>query len=419
MKKRIVVVGGGFAGVNLVRSLANTVQFDITLIDRNNYNFFNPLIYQVATGFLEPSSISYPFRKLFGKKKNVHFWLGELEEICPEENKLKLSNGELEYDHLVMATGTQTNYFGLEKVKEHAIPMKTLDDALNMRNTLLQRIERATKLKNEEEKEEWVTMVIAGGGPTGVEIAGMFAEMRESIIRKEYPELAHVRGKIYLVNGGSSLLQPMSKKSQEYTLKTLRKSGVKVKLNTRVVDFDGERVSLKGGNYIRSKNLIWATGVTGIKFPGIPEEYYDRSNRLKTDAYNKVKGTSNIYAIGDACIQDHEEKYPEGHPQLAQVAIQQGKNLANNLRRGNTGQEPQPFQYQDKGIMAIMGKSKAVADLPKSHFQGLIAWLLWSGIHLFSLINRYDRLRTFYNWSISYFTNNQDLRMIIRPKEKI
>lgn len=419
MKKRIVVVGGGFAGVNLVRCLANTVQFDITLIDRNNYNFFNPLIYQVATGFLEPSSISYPFRKLFGKKQNIHFWLGELEEVYPEENKLKLSNGELEYDYLVIASGTQTNYFGLEKVKQHAIPMKTLDDALNMRNTLLQRIERATKLKNEEEKEEWVTMVIAGGGPTGVEIAGMFAEMRESIIRKEYPELAHVKGKIYLVNGGNSLLEPMSKKSQEYTLRTLRKLGVKVKLNTRVVDFDGERVSLKGGADIRSKNLIWATGVTGIKFPGIPDEYYDRSNRLKTDAYNKIEGSKNIYAIGDACIQDHEEAYPEGHPQLAQVAIQQGKNLANNFSRMNTGKEAQPFQYQDKGIMAIMGKSKAVADLPKSHFQGFIAWLIWSGIHLFSLINRYDRLRTFYNWSISYFTNNQDLRMIIRPKEKI
>lgn len=421
MKKRIAIIGGGFAGVNLSRRLERNKDFDITLVDKNNYNFFPPLIYQVATGFLEPSSISYPFRKLFSGRQNVHFWLGELEEVLPEQNKLILSNGELEYDYLVMATGTRTNYFGLDSIKENAIPMKTLDDALNMRNTLLQRIERATKTPDKKEREKWVTMVIAGGGPTGVEIAGMFAEMRASIIRKEYPELTNIYGKIYLVNGADRLLKPMGKKSQEYTYNELKEMGVEIMLNSRVTGFDGEKVSLKDGSFIESKNLIWATGVTGITFPGIPEEVYARGNRLKVDAHNTVEGMNNIYAVGDACIQFTDEGFPEGHPQLAQVAIQQGDTLAKNFCRMACRKKPKPFHYKDKGIMAIIGRSKAVADIPKPdlHFDGFPAWLMWSFIHLFSLINRRDRWRTFYNWSIAYFTRNQDLRMIIRPKEKL
>lgn len=421
MKKKLVIIGGGFAGVNLARHLESCPEYEITLVDRNNYNFFPPLLYQVATGFLEPSSISYPFRTLFRGKKNVHFWLGHLEEVKPKENKVILSDGELSYDYLVMATGTRTNYFGLEDIKKNAIPMKTLDDALNMRNTLLQRMEMATKAKTRKEKKEWVTMVIAGGGPTGVEVAGMFAEMRASIISKEYPELTDVFGKIYLVNSDETLLAPFREKSQKYTIEELKKMGVELVFGTRVSGFDGERVSLSNGSYIKSKNLIWATGVKGMVFPGIPSEVYERGNRMKVDAFNKVEGLENIYALGDIAIQKTDKNYPEGHPQLAQVAIQQGRNMALNFKRMVKNQELHPFHYTDKGIMAIIGRSKAVADLPKPHwhFDGLPAWLMWSFIHLFSLINRYDRLRTFYNWAIAYFTRNQDLRMIIRPRKEL
>jgi len=417
-KKKIVIIGGGFAGINLIKALNKTNQFHITLVDKNNYNFFPPLLYQVATGFLEPSSISYPFRTFFRNKKEVTFWMGEFLEVIQGENKVKLSNGELEYDYLVLATGTETNYFGLENIKKHAIPMKTLNDALNMRNTILERVECATKCSSEAEKEELITMVIAGGGPTGVEVSGVLAEMSKSIINHEYPELKNVKAKIYLVNGGNTLLAPMSEKSQKYTYHAIKRLGVKVLLNTRVVDYDGENVFFKNGKSIKSRNLIWATGVTAMVFPGIAKECYERGNRLTTNEYNKIVGTENIYAIGDTSIQHTDPAYPEGHPQLAQVAIQQGKQLAKNLVNSNKGKAISPFKYTNKGSMAIIGKTKAVADLPKMHLNGFSAWVIWLVVHLFSLINHYDRLRTFFNWSIDFFTKNQDLRMIIRPKNK-
>ncbi|MEH6405699.1 MAG: NAD(P)/FAD-dependent oxidoreductase [Leeuwenhoekiella sp.] len=419
MKKRIVIIGGGFAGINLAKTLRRTREFHVTLVDKNNYNFFPPLLYQVATGFLEPSSISYPFRTFFGGRKDVTFWMGELLDIVQSQNKVILSNGEIEYDYLVIATGTKTNFFGLENIEKYAIPMKTLNDALNMRNTLLERIEMATKCKDEAERDELLTMVIAGGGPTGVEVSGVLAEMSKSIIQKEYPELKNNRGSIYLVNGADRLLVPMSEKSQNYTLDAIKSLGVKVLLNTRVVDYDGERVYFKDGNYIRSKNLIWATGVTAMTFPGIEKELYGPGNRLFVNNFNKVTNTNNIYAIGDTSLMQDDEDFPGGHPQLAQVAIQQGKQLAINLQRINEGNEPKPFHYTDKGSMAIIGKTKAVADIPKAgiHLQGFVAWIIWLFVHLFSLINKHDQLRTFYNWSIDYFSKNQDLRMIIRPKK--
>ncbi|MDT0643791.1 NAD(P)/FAD-dependent oxidoreductase [Zunongwangia sp. F363] len=421
MPKRIIIIGGGFAGINLARSLAGNSQFQITLVDKNNYNFFPPLLYQVSTGYLDPSSITYPIRNLFRGKENFHFWMGELQEVVPQQKKIILDNGELPYDYLVLATGTKTNFFGLEQLKEHAIPMKTLEDALSMRNILLQRLEAASRIKDKEERLPWLTMVIGGGGPTGVEISGMFAELRNNTIRKEFPELAGSGAKIYLVNGGNELLSPMSKKSQEYALKNLKQMGVDVVLNTRIVDYDGEKVSLKNGKYIRSKNLIWATGVTGLIFKGIPTEAYDRGNRLKVNEINQVEGLENIFAIGDCCIQRTDPAFPEGHPQLAQVAIQQGKNLAKNFRRIENSQDTKAFKYNDKGSMAIIGSSKAVADIPrpKLHFSGFIAWFMWVFIHLFSLINYRNRIRTFYNWSIEYFTRNQDLRLIIRPANSV
>ena len=418
--KRIIVVGGGFSGVALARSLANKMEFDITLVDKNNYNYFTPLIYQVATGFLEPSSIAYPFRNLLQEKKNLHFWLGKLEQVFPDQKKIQLSNGELFYDELVIATGTRTNFFGLEKVKTFAIPMNSLNDALNMRNTVLLRVEKACQTDDLEERKKLLTIVIAGGGPTGVEISGMFAEMRNSILKKEYPELAPLTLKIYVVSGGDNLLAPFSKKSQKYTLQQLKEMGVDVVLNTRVIDYDGIEVKLNNNTTIKSANLIWATGVISHTYKGIPEECYGHGNRLKVDAYNKVEGLENIYSIGDSCIQTTDKDFPRGHPQLAQVALQQGKNLACNFRNMLSGKELCEFNYKDKGIMAVVSKSKAVADInkPGFHLTGFPAWFIWSIIHLFSLINRYDRVRTFFDWGVNYFSDHLDLRMILRPSKK-
>lgn len=421
MQQHIVIIGGGFAGVNLLKGLRKNTGFKITLVDKNNYNFFPPLIYQVATGFLEPSSISYPFRRLTSRSKNATFWLGELKEVDPVKKEVVLNNGTLRYDILILAAGTKTNYFGMENIKKYAIPMNTLEDALNMRNLILQRIEKATRLKTMEERSEWLTMVIAGGGPTGVEVAGMFAEMRKSIIVKEYPELKGVYGKVYIVNSPDCLLPPMSKKSQEYAREQLTNAGVEIVLNTRVSDFDGSTVYLNNGVQIATKNLIWATGVEGIPFKGIPNDCYTKSKRLITNALHKVDSLTDIYAIGDAALCTGDAKFPDGHPQLAQVAIQQAENLSKNLIKKQNGKTEKPFKYKDKGSMAIIGKSCAVADIPKPkiHVQGFLAVLIWAGIHLFSLISITDRIRTFLNWAIAYTTKNQDLRMIIRPKKKL
>lgn len=417
---KIVIIGGGFAGINLALDLANKDQFEVTLVDKNNYNFFPPLIYQVATAFLEPSSISYPFRKLFSGKDNLHFRLGELLKVLPAEKKIVLNNGELDYDYLVFATGAETNYFGMENVKAKAIPMKTLDDAIEMRNKLLQQMEQAAICTDPEETKRLLTIVIAGGGPTGVEVSGMFAEMRNGILRKEYPELAGKGSEIYLVDGGHALLSPMSEKSQKNTYDDLSKLGVKIMLNCHVKDYVDDKVIFDNGQEIDTKNLIWAAGVTAKVFEGIPTESYGRGRRMIVDEHNKVQGVEGIYAIGDTCIQQSDPNFTGGHPQVAQVAIQQGKKLAKNFRRITEGKAPEPFTYFDKGSMAIIGKNKAVVDLPKPkiHVQGFFAWLIWLFIHLLSLITYRNRIRTFYNWMIAYLTKDQSLRMIIKPSRE-
>lgn len=417
---RIVIIGGGFAGINVAQELAGDKRFKITLVDKNNYNFFPPLIYQVATAYLEPSSISYPFRKLFRRKKNIQFRLGELLSVNVPENKAILNNGELEYDYLIFATGAETNYFGMDNVKENAIPMKTLNDAIEMRNKLLQRMEKAAICKNSRERRKYLTIVVAGGGPTGVEVSGMFAEMRNGVLRKEYPELMTTVSNIYLVDGGSELLAPMSKKSQEDTYKALTDMGVIVKLNSRVVDYDGDVVHFHTGESIPTKNLIWAAGVSAKIFEGIPAESYGRGRRMIVDEYSKLANTTNIFAIGDTCIQSGDKNFPDGHPQVAQVAIQQGIRLADNFKRMEENKPLKPFAYKDKGSMAIIGKNKAVVDLPKPklHFNGIIAWMMWLFIHLMSLISYRNRLTTFWNWMVAYFAKDQSLRMIIRPEKK-
>ena len=417
----IVIIGGGFAGINLAKALTNEKGITVTLVDKNNYNFFPPLIYQVATAFLEPSSISYPFRKFFAGKKNLQFRLGEFLKVIPTENKIILNNGELVYDQLVFATGAETSYFGMENVRKNAIPMKTLNDAISMRNTLLKNLEKAAICKDIRKRRKLLTIVVAGGGPTGVEVSGMFAEMRKSILIKEYPELDTTASNIYLVDGGDALLSPMSVASQQDTLEAVTKLGVVVKLNTRVVDYKEDTVFFADGNTIQTKNLIWAAGITAREFEGIPAESYGRGKRMLTDAFNKVNGTTNIFAIGDTCIQLTDENFSQGHPQVAQVAIQQGLNLADNFKNLLQQKALKPFIYKDKGSMAIIGKNKAVVDLPKPnlHFKGFFAWMIWLFVHLMSLITYRNRINTFYHWMIAYFSKDQSLRMIIRPDKRI
>ena len=417
----LVIIGGGFAGINLAKALTNEKGITVTLVDKNNYNFFPPLIYQVATAFLEPSSISYPFRKFFAGKKNLQFRLGEFLKVIPTENKIILNNGELVYDQLVFATGAETSYFGMENVRKNAIPMKTLNDAISMRNTLLKNLEKAAICKDIRKRRKLLTIVVAGGGPTGVEVSGMFAEMRKSILIKEYPELDTTASNIYLVDGGDALLSPMSVASQQDTLEAVTKLGVVVKLNTRVVDYKEDTVFFADGNTIQTKNLIWAAGITAREFEGIPAESYGRGKRILTDAFNKVNGTTNIFAIGDTCIQLTDENFSQGHPQVAQVAIQQGLNLADNFKNLLQQKALKPFIYKDKGSMAIIGKNKAVVDLPKPnlHFKGFFAWMIWLFVHLMSLITYRNRINTFYHWMIAYFSKDQSLRMIIRPDKRI
>ena len=413
----IVIVGGGFAGINLAKELTNEPNIQVTLIDKNNYNFFPPLIYQVATAYLEPSSISYPFRKFFAGKKNLTFRLGEVLSVVQSENKVILDNGELPYDQLVFASGAETSYFGMENVKKNAIPMKTLTDAIEMRNKLLQNMEKAVLIKDIRERRKLLTVVVVGGGPTGVEVSGMLSEMRNGILRKEYPELETAASNLYLVDGGNALLSPMSEASQKNTYQALTKMGVVVKLNTRVTDYKNDTVYFANGETIATKNLIWAAGVSAKQFEGIAPESYGQGRRMITDGHNRVHLTSNVFAIGDTAFMTSDVKFPNGHPQVAQVAIQQGKNLAANFINILKNKPLKQFEYYDKGSMAIIGKNKAVVDIPspKLHFNGFFAWLVWLFIHLISLITYRNRLKTFYNWMVAYFAKDQSYRMIIRP----
>lgn len=418
-KKKIVVVGGGFAGIELVKRLSCASQFNITLVDLNNYNFFPPLIYQVATGFMEPSAISYPFRKIFRNLKNVRFRLGELQQVVPTENKIILNNGELHYDILVMATGTESNFFGNEHIAKYSLPMKTISDALSLRNMILTRLDRATRTSDRMEKKRLLSFVIAGAGPTGVELSGMYAEMRATIIKKDYPELADSElGEIYLVDGQATVLAPMSQKSQHYTHDKLQELGIVLKLNTLVQDFDGKTVTFSDGSQIETSNLIWAAGVSAKTFIGFAKDSYGKGRRLITNAFNLVNGYDNIYAIGDSALLQGDDNYPDGHPQMAQPALQQGRNLAQNLMRDSS--HWQPFSYQDKGALAIIGRNKAVFDSATQRYflKGRIAWLIWIFIHIMSLVNFKNRLRAFYNWLGYYAFRDQYFRMIIKPTER-
>jgi len=416
VSKKLVIVGGGFGGVNLALQLKNNPDFEITLVDKNNYNFFPPLIYQVATGFLENSNISYPFRKLFHNYPNIQFRLGELIHCDPAGHTLQLNNGILNYDYLVFATGAESNYFGKENIRRQAIPMKNVNDALEMRNNLLQHFEQANITEDLKEQKKLLSIVVAGGGPTGVEVSGMLADLRVHSFSKDYPNLKGIGADIYLVNGGDHLLASMSNASQKDTHEALEKMGVKILSNTQVEDFVDDKVILSTGNFIETKNLIWTAGISAIKFSGIPDGCYGPGKRMIADPFNKVTGLEDVFAIGDTSLQLHEKDWPAGHPQLAQVSIQQGKLLAANFKAIIRGLPTKPFQYNNKGTMAIIGRNKAVADLPHNiHFKGFIAWFMWLFIHLFSLINYRNRMKTFFNWMIAYLYKDQSLRFIVRP----
>ncbi len=418
-KKTIVIVGGGFAGLEVIKRLGNSDVFKIILVDTNNYNFFPPLLYQVSAGFMEPSAISYPFRKILRNKKSAFFRLGSLEKVIPSENKIILNNGELHYDILIMATGVETNFFGNTNIEEKSLPMKTISDALSLRNVIFTRLDRATRMENAEERKRLLTFVIAGAGPTGVELSGIFAEMRSNILTKDYPELTKDDlGDIYLIDGQEAVLASMSKKSQHYTYDKLQKLGVNIKLNTLVKDFVDDTVYLSDGTEIYTRNLIWAAGISAKKFEGFSQESYGRGNRLKTNAYNQIEGYDTIYALGDCAIVSGDMKYPNGHPQLAQAALQQARHLADNLL--SKPEAWKPFMYHDLGSMAIIGRNKAVVDFPnhKYFLKGFIAWLIWIFVHIMGLVNFRNKLRTLYNWLGYYINKDQSFRMIIKPSQR-
>ncbi|MBN9351681.1 MAG: NAD(P)/FAD-dependent oxidoreductase [Chitinophagaceae bacterium] len=412
---KVVVVGGGFAGLNLVKKLSKNKSFQITLVDHNNYHYFPPLLYQVASAFIEPSNISYPFRRMFHTKKNLRFHMGSLVNVDLENKIVETSNDNLRYDYLVLAMGTRSNYFGMRNVQEHAWPMKTINDALNLRNHILLSMEKAVRATTKEERKRALNIVVAGGGPTGVEISGMIAELGHNVARREYPEIKNFQGHIHLVDMAPVLLGTMSKKAQKMASSVLSKLGVKIMCNVAVKDYRDGIVYLSDGKEITTDTLIWTSGVVANDIPGLPDDITGRGKRIQVNEFNEVKNIPGVFAIGDISIQTTDGNFPKGHPQLAQVAIQQGKLLAKNLARKSSGMEMIPFAYNDKGSMAIVSKYKAVADLHRFSLTGYFAWVIWLFIHIIPLIGYRNKAKLAFNWFWSFITNNPTLRLIIRP----
>lgn len=416
-KKRIVIVGGGFGGLQLARKLLKS-DYQIVLIDKNNYHQFQPLFYQVATAGLEPSTISFPFRKIFQKSKNIHIRVAEVNAIRPADNQLDTSIGVINYHYLVIAIGADTNFFGNKKMMELAYPMKSVSEALALRNAILQNYEDALSEPDREKRRRLMNIVVVGGGATGVEIAGTLAEMKKNILPNDYPELDFKMMQVYLLEGSPKVLNVMSENASSKAEKYLSELGVNVLLNSRVKDYDGENVFLENGKEIPTKTLVWAAGVIGNKIQGLNPDIVTGSNRIKVDRNNRLIGYQNIFAIGDIALMT-EEKYPNGHPQVAQVAIQQAVALAKYFKNLSDNKPSADFSYKDLGSMATVGRNKAVADLPNMKFAGFFAWLVWMFIHLMSLVGGKNRLVAFVNWAWSYFTFDQSLRLIIRPKTKL
>ena len=390
----------------------------MTLVDKFNYHQFQPLFYQVATAGLDASNISFPLRKAFHKSKNVRIRLTKVTGVVPAENKITTEIGDIEYDVLVIATGADTNFFGNKNLIEYSFPMKSTIEALQLRHRLIENFENVVVAKNEEDIQKLMTIVIVGGGPTGVELGGAIAEMKKYTLPNDYPEIDFTKMRIYLLEGTGATLGPMSKKSQEQSQKYLEKLGVTVKLNTILKDYDGSKATFNSGEVIETNTVIWAAGIKGNVPEGIEPELIVRGNRIKVDRFNKVLEHQNIYAVGDVAYME-TPNYPKGHPQVANVAINQAKNLANNLRRMEMKSNPnrlEEFEYEDKGSMATVGRNLAVVDIPKPklHFGGFFAWLIWMFLHLVLILGVKNKIQVFINWIYNYLTYDQSLRLIFK-----
>jgi len=413
-KKRIVIVGCGFAGLTLAKSLRNS-PFQIVLLDKHNYHQFQPLFYQIASAGLEASSITFPIRKIFQNYRDFYIRKASVEEVDAPNKQLITSIGNIRYDFLVLAHGATNFYFGSDKMRDNSKGMKSIAEVLDLRNSLLMNFENAVATTDEEERNRLLNIVIIGGGPSGVEIAGALAEMNKYILPKDYPELKKKKANIYLIEGMGRLLNAMSEKSSQKSKQFLEKLDVKVMTGTLVVDCDDKSVTTNKGEIIKTGLIIWTAGIYGNKIKGLASESYGKNGRLLVNRFNEINGYENIYALGDISFMT-EEKYPSGHPQVAQVAIQQAKLLGDNLKKYLYNKPLKEFKYKDLGTMATVGKNLAVVELPYIHFQGVFAWFVWMFIHLMSIIGVRNKLMIFINWAWKYFTYDQSTRLILRPK---
>lgn len=410
---RVVIIGGGFAGLAVAKGLQKQ-ELQVVLLDKHNYHTFQPLLYQVATGGLEPDSIAFPLRKTINNLENYFFRLTEVTNIVPETNTVETTIGNLEYDHLVIATGSQTNFFGNKNIEKNVMEMKSVPQSLNIRSLIIENFEEALLTSDLEERKALMNFVIVGGGPTGVELAGALAEMKKGILPKDYPDLDIRQMQINLIQGSDRLLDAMSEKASQKSEDFLIKLGVNIWKNVYVQDYDGLNVTTNTEESFKASTVIWAAGVIGETIDGLNEDILQRGKRFKVDEYNKVVGYDNVYAIGDVASMQ-SEKYPYGHPMMAQPAIQQGRLLAKNILAQLKNKKQKAFVYNDKGSMATIGRNKAVVDLPKWKFQGIFAWFVWMFVHLFSLIGFRNKVIVFMNWVYNYIRFDRETRLIIRP----
>ena len=409
---QVVIIGGGFGGLEVVKQLADA-PVDILMLDKHNYHTFQPLLYQVATGSLESESIAFSLRKNFAGQKNFRFRVAEVSGVDLEHNKVITDVGDVAYDYLVIATGSNTNFFGNKDIEHFAMPMKSIPEALNLRYLILQNLEEASLKTTKEEREPYLTFVLVGAGPTGVELAGALAELRNHILDRDYPELQKAHMKVYLVDFMPKVLGPFSDEGSEAAKRFLTDMGVEVMLGVKVESYDGKEIKFEGGKTIKTKNVIWSAGVMGVVPEGIDKDKIERGNRISVDTVNRIKGSANAFAIGDVAAMITEET-PKGHPGVAQVAIQQGKLAGKNIAHLVKGEPTEPFKYNDKGSLATVGRNKAIADLGKIKFQGFFAWLIWMFVHLISLLGFRNKVVVFVNWMGNYIANNGGSRLVIR-----
>lgn len=421
-KKRVVIVGGGLGGLRLAEDLYGS-GMQVVLIDKNNFHQFPPLIYQIASAGIDPSSISFPFRQIFRKRKDFYFRMAEARMVDTEKKILQTSIGKIDYDYLVLAAGATTNFFGNKNIEEWAIPMKTVPEAMGLRNALLSNFERALTCATEEERQELLNVVIVGGGATGVEIAGALAEMRRYVIPYDYPDMDSSLMHIYLIEAGDRLLAGLSQESSQKAYEFLKSMGVDIQFGKMVTDYRDHKVIMKDGTEIPTRTFLWVSGIRANAMPGIDESHLGRGFRFKVDEYNRIPGVEDVFAIGDQCLQTSDAAYPNGHPQVAQVAIQQAKNLAKNLKLINQGadsSELTAFHYKNLGSMATIGRNKAVVEIGKFRSQGFFAWVLWLVVHLRSILGVKNKMMVLLNWLWKYVSYNDSIRMITyatKPRE--